>query len=166
MPAQSLEQFAQVLHGELVESGVHNVIVDVRHNGGGNNFLVKPMIRTLVHFELEEEGNRVFVITSRRTYSACQNFLNRLEQVGEPIVVGEPSSSKPNFIGESTQVLLPISGLQFGISSRYWQDSFPEDSRPWIAPQLPVSLSSGDWFGNRDPALEAIAAVIGQARKP
>ena len=159
-PGKTLKQYVGELHQRLQSSGAQNVIVDVRHNGGGNNFLVKPMIRALVHFEMDRPGNRVFVITSRYTYSACQNFLNRLEQIGDPIVVGEPSSSKPNFIGETTHTRLPWSGIRVGISSRYWQDSYPEDSRVWIAPDIPTPLSSEDWFANRDPAMSAVLAVI------
>jgi hypothetical protein len=30
----------------------------------------------------------------------------------------------------------------------------------WIAPQLPVGLSSEEHFSGRDPAIEAIAALI------
>jgi hypothetical protein len=100
------------------------------------------------------------VLTGRSTFSACQNLLNYLTRVCGVVVAGEPSSSRPIFVGESTQVRLPWSGLNISISSRYWQDSFPWDRRQWIAPRIPVRLSSSDYFGNRDPVMEAVAAVI------
>lgn len=38
------------------------------------------------------------------------------------------------------------------------------DHRQWIAPDIPVQLSSGDYFGNRDPVLEAVLEVIQRGR--
>jgi len=158
--AQTIAQFAADVQRVVAEDTPRHLILDLRHNNGGNNFLIWPMIRALVAFETSTPDHELFVLTGRNTFSACQNFLNYVERVCEPTIVGEPSSSKPNFTGESTNVLLPWSGLALSISSRYWQDSFPGDRRPWIPPQVPVELSSLDHFTGRDPALEAIADVI------
>jgi hypothetical protein len=61
--------------------------------------------------------------------------------------------------------MVPLSGLPYSrvrgsISNRHWQNAGPDDDRPWIAPQVPITLSSGDYFADRDPAMEAIAAII------
>ena len=48
--------------------------------------------------------------------------------------------------GEDTDVVLPWSGLGLSISTRYWQDSYPGDRRPWIAPDLPVPVRAADYF--------------------
>ena len=79
----------------------------------------------------------------------------------DAIFVGEPSSSSPNFVGEETQVLLPYSGTIVSISNLYWQDSQPWDNRPWIAPDIPATLSFDDYANGRDPALASILDVIG-----
>ncbi len=159
-PGDPIEAFAGRLTDELERTGAHHLILDLRHNNGGNNSLIWPLIRTLVHFEKSSPLNRLFVVTGRNTFSACQNFLNFIERTTNPVVVGEPSSSKPNFTGEETEVVLPYTGLNMSISTRNWQDSFPGDRRRWIAPDVPVELSSADYFANRDPALEAIAEII------
>ena len=41
-------------------------------------------------------------------------------------------------------------------------DSYWGDNRPWIAPYLPIELSSADYFANRDPVLETVLALIEQ----
>ena len=46
------------------------------------------------------------------------------------------------------------------ISTMYWQDSDPGDARRFIALDVPVSLTSLDYFAGRDPALEAIFRLI------
>jgi len=162
----SIAQFADTLRGLLERSQVSNLIVDVRHNGGGNNTLVRPLVRTLVWFEMASPSHQLYVITGRETFSAAQNFINRIERIANPIVVGEPSGSKPNFVGESSSLTLPYSGLKGSMSNRYWQDSDDGDDRAWIAPHVPVTMTADDYFGNRDPVIEAIWEVIARKRGP
>ncbi len=160
----SIAEFADTLRQLLEVSGVSNLIVDVRHNGGGNNTLVRPLVRTMVWFEMASPGHQIYVITGRQTFSAAQNFVNRIERMANPIMVGEPSSSKPNFVGESSTITLPHSGLKGSLSNRYWQDSVDGDDRAWIAPHVPVTMTADDYFTNRDPVIEAIWEVIARKR--
>jgi hypothetical protein len=76
------------------------------------------------------------------------------------VFLGEPTGSSPNAIGEHTVVPLPYSGLMLSISSRYHQQSYPGDERAWIAPDVPVAMTSADYFAGRDPVLEAARAII------
>lgn len=157
---KTLERFAGEVRELLVETGFHALVLDLRRNNGGNNFLVWPVVRLAAWFQESDPGHRIFVLTGPNTFSAAQNLLNQLCRATDAIVAGEPSSSKPCFAGESTEVLLPWSGLRLSISSRWWQDSFPEDARPWIAPDLPVALTSRDWLENRDPVLDAVRELL------
>ena len=157
---QSIAEYAKTLMVELKTTQSQNLILDLRHNNGGNNFLIWPLIRLLVHHEMSGPNHRVFVITGHGTFSACQNFINFVERMTSAVFVGEPSSSRPNFTGEDTNVQLPYSGLRLSISSRYWQDSYPGDRRPWISIPIPVELSSTDYFQNRDPVLETLQELL------
>ena len=160
----TLAQFADSLRRALTGSEATSLVVDVRHNNGGNNGLLRPLIRTMVWWEQDGPGRRIFVITGRNTFSAAQNFVSRAERWTDAVFVGEPSSSRPNFVGEGTNLLLPYSRVRGSISNRYWQDSDPDDRRRWIAPDMPVGLTSEDYFGGRDPALQAILAVLERRR--
>lgn len=157
----SIAEFADTLRSALERTTANNLIVDVRHNNGGNNGLLRPLIRTLVWWEAGDPERRIFVIMGRNTFSAAQNFLNRVERWTDAVFVGEPSSSSPNFSGEETELVLPYSRVRGSISNRYWQDSDPDDERPWIPPQVPIGLSSDEYFANEDPALAAVLAIIG-----
>ena len=141
------------------------MVLDLRHNNGGDPDLLRPLVRALVHFDMESPSHRLFVIVGRNTFSAAQNLCNAIEQWTDAVFVGEPTSSRPNSVGEETTVRLPWSGLLLTISSRYFQDSAPTDHRPWIPIAIPVELSSAVYFANRDPALEAVLEVIKRDRK-
>jgi hypothetical protein len=51
--------------------------------------------------------------------------------------------------------------LLVSVSSQYHQANHL-DYRPCIEPDLPVTLSSEDYFANRDPALEAIWRMLSE----
>ncbi len=158
---ETIADFAKRLRGHLADHpDIDTVVLDVRHNGGGNSFLYPPLVRDLVWFQQERPDARLYVLMGRQTFSACQNFVTDLDTWTDAVFAGEPSGSRPNMIGESTFTVLPYSGLRAGISSRYHQTSYPGDDRRWIAPDLPVELTAADYFANRDPVLAAVLADL------
>jgi tetratricopeptide (TPR) repeat protein len=162
-PNESLAQFAVRLRNVVHEHpNADTLIMDVRHNSGGNTYLTIPLLKTLIHFETTRENPRLFAVIGRNTFSACQNFSTLMDLYTDAIFVGEPTGSSPNSIGESTTVVLPYSRANGGISTRYWQTGWPRDERCWIAPSIPAELSSADYFANRDPAVESILAIIAE----
>ena len=157
--SETLPAFGIRLRHELRAPGVTDVIVDVRHNNGGNGTLVTELVRSLVTFDATHPGRHLFVITGRGTFSAAQIFISQIERATNAVFVGEPSSSKPDFVGEDTVVRLPYSGLEVSISSRrHFVDG--TDVRTWIAPSIPVPPTAADYFAGRDAALDAVREVI------
>jgi tetratricopeptide (TPR) repeat protein len=164
-PGNTIEQFATRLRAALAPSRIRNLIIDMRHNGGGNLNLFTPLLRSIITFETLREGSGLYVIISRQTFSAAQVFVNELDRYTSAIVAGEPSGSRPNFIGESAPTKLPYSGIFMTISTRYHQTN-DQDQRTWVAPKIPVELSSADYFANRDPVLDEVLEVIaGRSRR-
>jgi len=157
---ESLSDFSDRLVSTINESDVQNLVVDLRHNPGGNGSILRSLIKALVYFETARPDGKLFVITGRGTYSAGQDFLTGLDRITDMIIVGEPSGSRPNRFGEAGWFRLPYSGLSGIISTQYHQSSSAEDHRIWIAPHIPTSLSSADYFGAKDPALNAILEVL------
>jgi C-terminal processing protease CtpA/Prc len=131
------------------------LIIDVRHNNGGNLDLLQSLINGIKHFERENEKSKIIVITGRNTFSAAQVFISLLNKDTHALFAGEPSSSSPNFVGEGNYITLPWSGAMGSISNKY-HESIPGDTRKWIEPDFPVSLSSDAYFKNQDPVLEFI----------
>ncbi|MGH9869202.1 MAG: hypothetical protein ACREAA_13700 [Candidatus Polarisedimenticolia bacterium] len=164
-PEESLAAFAERLGRHLTETKPRSTIVDVRHNTGGEGQLGAPLIESLAQYQ--EAGGRVFVITGRSTFSAAQIFISRLEARIRPVFAGEPSGSRPNFVGEDNIIRLPWSDAIANISTRY-HETTPGDKRQWIEPSIRVDLPSADYFANRDPVLERVLAearALGPSQK-
>jgi hypothetical protein len=160
---ETLADFTRRLFEFIDSHPVEALVIDVRENHGGNNFLARPLARRIETSERVNRRGKLFVITGRETFSACQNFCNWLDQRTEVIFVGEPTGSRPNFVGEGNSIVLPYSGLVANASSRLWQDSVSEDARVWIAPDLVAQMTSDDYRSNRDPALATILAYLQRA---
>lgn len=156
---------AEFFDQALEAAGSGALVIDLRHNNGGNNTLNRHLMHPLVGHPVAQNRGRLFVIIGRRTFSAAQNLANDLDRETEAIFVGEPTGSKPNFYGENHPYRLPYSGLQGSVSTRYWQGGASSaDNRIWIAPDLAAPLSFADYQAGRDPALNAIRDYLGRHR--
>ncbi len=154
-PGRSLADVARDLDGMLSRSSrPQALVIDIRENGGGNNGLLLPIERAIVRYAYSEPAARILVLTGPHTFSAAQNFATRIERLVRPEFIGEPTGSRPNHVGEVSQVRLPHSQLALSISSRYWQDSNPLDGRQWIYPEILVAPTFEEWRSGRDPVLE------------
>ena len=101
----------------------------------------------------------LFVIIGRLTFSAAQNTVTAIERETSAIFVGEPTGSRPNFIGERIDFELPYSKVQANAADLFWQTSWPLDYLPWIAPDLYAPPTFESYRRNQDPALDAILAI-------
>ncbi|HMG71243.1 MAG TPA: hypothetical protein VK544_09030 [Gemmatimonadaceae bacterium] len=158
---ESLAAFAGRLGTTLRDMNPRAVIVDVRHNNGGNLGLLPPLLGAFRSYEGARRDGRIYVLMGRNTFSAAQVFLAQMDRDTHAVFAGEPSSSRPNFVGEETEVVLPWSGAIGSISDEY-HETIPGDTREWIEPNIKLTLSSADYFANRDPLLEK---VLADARK-
>jgi hypothetical protein len=128
----------------------------MRWNNGGNTFLSRPLLYGLIKSDKVNKQGKLFVIIGRRTFSAAQNTSTFFERHTNAIFVGEPTGSSPNFVGEETPFTLPYSKITVNVSDLYWQSSWPQDYRTWIAPQIYAPPTFAAYHANRDPAMEAI----------
>jgi hypothetical protein len=156
---ETMEQFGLRLRRVIAESHPHNLIVDLRHNNGGNSFRYSELLRTLVAFSTVE-GNRVFALIGRNVYSAAGNLSTDIERMVKPVFVGEPTSATGNQWGDESMFVLPYSGLTGAFSGARWQLSHPWDQRRSIVPQVPVQLTAASYFKGEDPALDAVFSII------
>jgi hypothetical protein len=156
---ETLTGFGLRLRDSLASSRSRNLILDLRHNNGGNTNTYPELVRTLVSFTAQRD-RQLYVIIGRGTYSAAANLITDLERFANPIFVGEPSSMTGNNAGDESQFVLPYSGLTGALSSVRWQLSHPWDIRRSIVPQMPVPLTAAAYFRGDDPVLEAITRRI------
>jgi hypothetical protein len=136
------------------------LVVDLRHNPGGDNTTYGQFLSVVQRAADELEGD-VYMAISRATFSAAGNFSTDIEQSTDAIFIGEDMGSSPNLYGDSRQAELSYANLVFRVALRYWEKSTPDDPRITIEPDIEVPLSSTDYFGDVDPVLEEILAATG-----
>jgi hypothetical protein len=139
-------------HSEMIEK----FVIDLRYNDGGNGYLLQPMIHEFIRHEEISKHGALYVITGPCTFSAATNFLGQLIEHTDVITVGEPAAGPLNWFSDWQQLVLPHSGLNFWVSTLYWQRGQPADNRGYYPPDFPVPVMSGDFFSGDDKALEAI----------
>lgn len=133
---------------------VDRMILDVRLNGGGNNYKNKQVITGIIENKHINQDGKLYVIIGRRTFSACQNLVNELENYTNAIFLGEATAENINFYGDNKKVTLPKSKLPVYLSFAWWQDKPQWEDGPYTSPDVPVKLTFEDYRTNQDPVLE------------
>ena len=155
------ETFAQAvsrLFAHVDSVGARRLILDLRGNGGGNNYLNQPLVHALIRRPALDREGHLFVIVDRGTFSAAVSLAADLQRETHALFVGEPTGGAPNSPGDPARIRLPASDLLVRISTVQWNGSDPRDPRAFIAPDLPARPTWADWMARRDPALAAIQA--------
>lgn len=152
-PTEPIPAFYDRLFKFIEENEVERLVLDVRLNGGGNNYKNKDVVTRILRSRINEVG-KFFVILGRRTFSACQNLVNELDNYTEVIFLGEPTGENINFYGDNRQVELPNSKLKAYLSFAWWQDKPQWENGPWMAPHIALEMTSQDYKSNHDPILD------------
>ncbi len=154
-PQEAIPAFYERLFDFIEANEVEKLILDVRLNGGGNNYKNKPIVTGVIACEKINQPGNFFVIIGRRTFSACQNLVNELDNYTEAIFVGEPTAENINFYGDTRQEVLPNSKIPVNLSFAWWQDKPQWENADWTTPHLAVDMSFEEYRANQDPVLEA-----------
>jgi hypothetical protein len=138
---------------EAASAGLDRLVLDLRHNGGGNNQTYGPLLEALEH--LTARGKRLTVLISRVTFSAAMQLVVDLEQRTPAVFVGEPTGGSPNQFGDAVPVELPGSGLTARVATVSWTTAGEDDERVTKEPGVHVPVNAGAYFAGDDPVLRA-----------
>ncbi len=141
---------------------VDRLVLDMRSNGGGNNFLNRFVVREIVQRPALDQRSHAFVIIGRNTFSAAQSLVNELSYYTNATFVGEPTGNAPNQYGDNRPLELPHSHLRVRISSLLWESHQASDARTSFPPTVSAELSSDDFRAKRDPVLAAALGYVGE----
>jgi hypothetical protein len=158
-PAETFAAFCDRLFGFIEDHGAGRLVIDMRWNGGGNTLLAQHLLHHLIASPRLRRRGALYVIIGRLTFSAAQNTATAIERETAAIFVGEPTGSRPNFIGERIDFELPYSRFLANAGDLYWQTSWPGDNRTWIAPHIYAPPTFDAYRRNHDPAMDAILAL-------
>ncbi|TJY33358.1 tetratricopeptide repeat protein [Pontimicrobium aquaticum] len=152
---EAIPEFYERVFNFIDTNDVEKLIIDVRLNGGGNNYKNKPIITNIIKSKKINRVGNLFVITGRRTFSACQNLVNEMSNYTNAIFVGEPTGENINFYGDNRTVELPNSKIPVFLSFAWWQDKPQWENAEWLAPHIAVDMSFEEYKTNKDPVLQA-----------
>lgn len=154
-PEEDIPSFYNRVFDFIENNDVEKLVLDVRLNGGGNNYKNKPIITGIIETKKINQVGKLFVIIGRRTFSACQNLVNELDNYTNAIFVGEPTGENINFYGDNRRIELSKTKLTVYLSFAWWQDKPQWENKPWLAPHLAVTPTFEQYRTNQDPVLEA-----------
>jgi tetratricopeptide (TPR) repeat protein len=154
-PDENIPAFYKRLFEFIDSTDVEKLVLDVRLNGGGNNYKNKPIITGIIEHQKINQPGKFFVIIGRRTFSACQNLVNELDNYTNAIFVGEPTAENINFYGDNRRVELPNSTLPVYLSFAWWQDKPQWENADYTVPHLAAELTFAEYSANEDPILDA-----------
>jgi tetratricopeptide (TPR) repeat protein len=155
-PNDNINDFFEKVFQFIDSDEVDKFVLDIRLNGGGNNYLNKGLITKIIESKKINKYGHLFVIIGAATFSAAQNLTNELEKYTEAIFVGEPTAENVNFWGDIKTEVLPISKLNVNLSWLWWQNMDPRDKRQWTAPNLAAEMS----FENYKAGYDSIMNII------
>jgi hypothetical protein len=158
--SEPLGTFFRGVFDFVEHNDVQRMVIDLRNNGGGNNQLLRPVLVGLIQAKKIDQRGRLVAIVGPQTFSAAQNFVNRLENYTEVVFVGTPTGENVNFYGDVRPIVLPNSQLRIGMSALRWQDMDMRDKRTSLAPEIAIDPSFADYRAHADPALDE--ALTGQ----
>src|ERR1700761_1494402 len=152
-PGQTMKQFADTLEQFIANHPDDRLVIDLRHNSGGDNTTLRPLLIAIARSRFNHRGH-LFVLIGPYTFSAAQSFTNRLENVTEAIFVGEPSGSNVNQYGDPKGFELPNSHLDVRMANLWWQDKDPTDTRTATFPEIAIPPDTfADALAGKDAAL-------------
>ncbi len=146
------------LRAALTAPGVAKVVLDLRHDFGGEVPALANIMDAFADPGVDRPG-RLFVVTGRNTFSAASLLVARLAERTSARIVGEPMGGCPTAYGDADEIRLPYSGIAVSVARRLEIGVAADDTRLTIEPGLPAPLSFEGWQAGRDPALEAIEAA-------
>ncbi len=150
----TIAQFSTNVSNSVTTNNVQKIVVDIRHNGGGDATTYAPLLNVLSGPQINQAG-KLYVIIGRSTFSAAANFATELDLGTNTRFAGEPTGGSLNNFGDVQNFDLPRSGFGISIPTIYWVYA-PGDARTSIEPDIPVEWTSADYFNQLDPVLQAV----------
>ena len=143
------------------------LIIDVRHNGGGNSgngrliaeYLVRNPQRHCVGGDITPQPNayngKLFLLTSNYTFSAAESFVIDLKESGNAILVGEATAGDTGCRPEN---FVSKYGIWFRIPTRephFSPKGFPMEG-VGVEPHYEVKQTVEDFLNDKDTAIAYI----------
>jgi hypothetical protein len=154
VPTAVLDKLRTALH----QRGLARVVLDLRHNYGGELSALDPIVQV---FEdpVVARPDRLFIVTGRNTFSGGSLLVARLQRDTQAQIIGEPMGGCPTFYSDPSDLVLPHTGITVGVADDTAVGVDANDPRRTIDPDVAAVLGWRDWYEGRDPALDLFTTL-------
>ena len=150
----SFEKFVLDLLSELEKPEVRTFVFDMRFNPGGSSPQGSALARKIGEIERMNQKGKIFVVIDKRTYSSAIINATDFKKYTQALLIGQPTSGKPNHYGEVKRFKLPNNGLMVSYSTKYFRNVDGDPSS--LNPDIVVEMSFSAFASGEDPVLNAI----------
>ncbi len=148
----SLEVLSHDLVGRYHANAPGMLVVDLRHNSGGNYSVADPLISCLRKALTDGPTSRIVALIGRETFSAAMLLAYELKHQVGAILLGEPTRARLNCYGNTHRLELESLGLTVLYSTRYFQLS--KTNQDAIFPDEHLEMNSDDFWAGKDPVMQ------------
>ena len=145
-----------------IDQGIERVVLDLRNNPGGDSRVLRPLIDGLAVRSDRLPGSRILVAIGPGTFSSGMLNAWQMKRDLGAVLIGEPTSQKPDAYGEVHTVTLPNTGWRLDCSTKHFTPF--GDDRPALAPDVPVAYGFADVLDGCDPVIERILSSAPSTR--
>ncbi len=174
-PTEKIKDALAAMTDAVIEAHPVNVVIDMRHNGGGDLTKARDFMKALPKLV----SGRVFVLTSPWTFSAAISSVGYLKQAAPEhvTIVGEEVGDRMMFWAEGRGVTLPNSQIQLGFATQRhdYQTGCKEYTDchgnvvwfpiavPSLAPEIAAPWTFEAYAMGRDAGMEAVVSAVRKA---
>lgn len=134
-----MRRFAIGISRDIIQKDLKNIIIDVRNNGGGDFYTGLELIKQLSFINQINWESGVYVLTSRKTYSAGMSNTAHFKEILNAKIVGETTGANPNDYQDGEKFQLQNSKLTVQFSKRYYR--FQDTVSSGIIPDVYIKPS-------------------------
>jgi len=154
--AETIDQFVERLGAWVQANEFERCVIDIRKNDGGDGDVSLRIANLAIGDDKLDRPGRLFVLTSRKTFSAAVMFTSLMKHKTSAVIVGESTGQGPFFSANPRPVALPNSRIEINVSRYYNRCALINDDRNSIEPDVAVAYTFEDYLAGRDPMMEAV----------
>ena len=156
MPNQSMPDFINELMEVADSKDIDKFIIDLRNNGGGNNFLTTKLVAEIQKRPKINKKGVLYAITGHRTFSAAICFATNLSTKTKATFVGVPFADHNNLPGDALFYDLHMNRMTWQVSELFWENTYYDDLYNTFSPTIPYNMSFEEELSGVNPVLDKI----------
>jgi len=160
---EEMMKIGEALVGYISENSIHQLVIDLRNNGGGDLYTGLVLAYALNLADPVDWKNGVYVLADKVTFSAATSNTALFRELLNAKIVGEPTGSNPTGYQDMDTFELPNSKLVICYSKRLFR--IQETPTSGVQPDVPMKYEWESFSKGKDNMLEWVVNEIREKEK-